>query len=573
MKRKELLKRMSNEEKTEEKTQKGLSRRAFFKGSALAAVGIAAGGLLTGCSKKASVPESGQTEEVKAKFEIPPAPISDKDIKETIATDIVVVGAGFAGLSAAVSAGQAGAKVVLLEKNPNPGFRGYDYAAINSKVQKSVGNELDPVKITREIMRYGGYRGDQRVVSLFVNHSGEANDWLVDMATQLGCTYDVWKVEDMMTPNATLDTYPTMSFVLKPPAEAMSVMPKGTLPPTAGMAWVLVTQAKKAGVDIRFKTPAVQLIRPDGKGRVTGIIAKNEDGSYTKYNVSKGVILCAGDYGNEPEMLKKYIPSSKNIQGIAYTGKGNTGDGHKMGLWIGAAMDEAPHAPMYFDIGMVEEPGLADSAMRQPWLAVNERGERYANEDLPYAYISNAVLKEPGGHTRWTVWDSKWPEEAPKFQMTACKSLKSLFHDPKRVQALIEKGVIKSANSIEELAQKMNMPLDTFKATVARYNDLAKKGADEDFHKRSVCMTTIDKPPLYAAHLATVLLVTLGGLQVNDNLQVLDNEKNVIPGLYAAGNNSGSYFSVDYPVTMPGNSHGRAYTFGYLSGKNAAKMG
>lgn len=561
---------------SEEKSQTGISRRAFFKGSALAAVGIATGGLLAGCSKKASAPEAEKAAavgDVKAKFEIPPAPISDKDIKETVSTDIVVVGAGFAGLSAAVSAGQAGAKVVLLEKNPNPGFRGYDYAAINSKVQKSVGNELDPVKITRELMRYGGYRGDQRVVSLFVKHSGEANDWLVDMATELGCTYDVWKVEDMMTPDATLDTYPTMSFVLKPPAEALNAMPKGTLPPTAGMAWVLVTQAKKAGVDIRFKTPAVQLIRPDGKGRVTGIIAKNEDGTYTKYNASKGIILCAGDYGNEPEMLKKYIPSSKNIQGIAYTGKGNTGDGHKMGLWIGAAMDEAPHAPMYFDIGMVEEPGLADSVMRQPWLGVNERGERYANEDVPYSYISNAVLKEPGSHTRWTVWDSKWTEEASKFRMTACKSLKSLFHDPKRVQALIEKGVIKSANSIEELAQKMNMPLDTFKSTVARYNELSKKGVDEDFYKRSVCMTTIDKPPFYAAHLATVLLVTLGGLQINDKLQVVDNEKNVIPGLYAAGNNSGSYFSVDYPVTMPGNSHGRAYTFGYLAGRNAAKLG
>lgn len=255
-----------------------------------------------------------------------------------------------------------------------------------------------------------------------------------------------------------------------------------------------------------------------------------------------------------------------------YPGGFNTGDGHKMGLWIGAAIDETPHAPNYFDIGMVEEPGLADSATRQPWLSVNLRGERYANEDLPYAYISNAV-RQQAGHTRWTVWDSKWPEEAPKFNQTACKSLKSVYHDPKRVQELIDKGVIKSANSIEELAQKMKMPLDTFKATVNRYNELAKKGVDEDFYKRSDCLTTIDKPPYYAIHLATALLITLGGLKINDRMQVLDTERNVIPGLYAAGNNSGSFYATDYCVTMPGNTNGRAFTFGYLAGKNATKLG
>lgn len=312
----------------EDKTKKGISRRSFLKGSAIAAVGVASGGLLTACGEKAAEPQPqpdapAQAEAGaggKASFEIAPEPIPDSEIKETITTDVVVVGAGFAGMCAAVSAGQEGAKVVLLEKTANMQFRGYDYAAVNSKAQKSVGNVIDPVQVIREIMRFGGYKGDQRVVSQFVNSSGKVNDWLLDMAVELGCKYTVWKAADMVTPTATFPPIPTMTFVLDPPAEALEVMPQGTLPPTAGMAWVLLKNAQKAGVDIRFSTPAVQLIRPGNQGRVTGVIAQQKDGSYLKVNAAKGVVLCAGDYGNDKEMLKKYIPSSEYIKGVYYNG-------------------------------------------------------------------------------------------------------------------------------------------------------------------------------------------------------------------------------------------------------------
>jgi len=253
-------------------------------------------------------------------------------------------------------------------------------------------------------------------------------------------------------------------------------------------------------------------------------------------------------------------------------GKINTGDGHKMGMWIGAAIDEAPHAPMYFDFAVVGAPIIADALMRQPWLGVNVRGERYANEELPYSYICNAMRQQPE-HYKWAVWDSKWPEEAPKFNLVACKDMRSSFHNPDNVKAYIEKGYIRSADTLEELAKKMEVPVDTFLKTVERYNELARKGVDEDFGKRPECMTTIEKPPFYAAPLGTALLVTLGGLQINDKLQVLDKEKNVIPGLYAAGNVSGCYYANDYCVTLPGNSHGRAFTFGYLAGKNVVSLG
>lgn len=201
-------------------------------------------------------------------------------------------------------------------------------------------------------------------------------------------------------------------------------------------------------------------------------------------------------------------------------------------------------------------------------LGVNLFGERFANEDLPYGYISNAMLQQPG-HMKWVIWDAKWPEEAPKFGMTACKAMRPPLHNPEEIEELIEKEIIKSANTLDELAQKMDVPAETFKATVARYNELAKQGEDQDFGKRPDCLTTIEKAPFYAAKLAVTLLVTLGGLKVNDKLQVLDTNDEVIPGLYAAGNTSGCFFSHDYPNVMPGLSHGRCITLGWVAGRNA----
>lgn len=572
---------MHDETQTKKTTTSGVSRRNFLKSSALTVAGVVSSSfLLTACGQGR---KPGSKDEAAGKkttatqdpsFLKAPAPIKDSQIKETVESDIVIVGAGMAGLCAAVSAAQEGAKVTLLEKTATVNFRSYDYGAVNSKVQLETGNKIDPMDVTREIMRFGTYRANQSVVQQFSNNSGKVNDWLVELALQAGCKIKhKWTIDEVVNPNATIKTIPTMTFILEPPAEAKEKAPKGLLggDPVVATAYTLQSNAEKLGVNIRFETPAEQLVRPDNTGRVTGVIAKTKDGNYIKFNAKKGVILCAGDYGHDDEMLEYYIPTAKTVQKILYPGKNNTGDGHKMGLWIGAAIDEGPHAPMYFDNTLVEGSGRVDPLMRQPWLGVNLLGERFGNEDLPFAYLSNAVRQQPE-HTKWNIWDSKWPVEAPAFKQTACKEMK-FHHDPKLVEEHIEKGNIVKANTIEELAEKIKVPVDTLKKTIARYNELAKKGVDEDFGKAPAFLTTIDKAPFYAAHIGTSLLVTLGGLKINDKLQVIDTNNKVIPGLYAAGNNSGSFFATDYSVNLPGISHGRAYTFGYLSGKNAINLG
>jgi fumarate reductase flavoprotein subunit len=142
--------------------------------------------------------------------------------------------------------------------------------------------------------------------------------------------------------------------------------------------------------------------------------------------------------------------------------------------------------------------------------------------------------------------------------------------DPKQLDEALENGNVLVADTIEELAQKMGVHARTFKATVARYNKLARNGEDADFGKHPDRLTTIEKPPFYACQMEARYMVILSGLKVNTKLQVLDTERNVIPGLYAAGNVSGSFFGNQYPTTIPGLTHSRAWTFGRLAGLNAA---
>ncbi|NLP22901.1 MAG: FAD-dependent oxidoreductase, partial [Syntrophomonadaceae bacterium] len=505
----------------------------------------------------------------------PPAPIADSEITETITADVVVIGGGMSGLCAAMAAAEEGAKVVLLEKTEQVNFRGNDYGAIGSKMQKQINNEINKMEAVQEIMRYNAYKGNQRIVSLWADYSGMVADWIMAKAEGYGCKPKPVPIDETMTPGTTVRGFPTLSFRMDPSDVALNDAPQGTDPWTASMRYTLKQGCLDAGVDIRFKTPAVQLVREDNnKGRVTAVIA-GEEGAYKKFVGSKGIIVCSGDYNADQEMREYYIPSTKFIHANMFemvNGPINTGDGQKMGMWIGAAMDEFPHAPMYFDFAVPGAPILADALMRQPWLNVNERGLRYHNEELPYSYLCNAQRQQPG-NARWAVWDAKWPEEAPSFKVVACKDMRTNFHNPENVQQYIEKGFIRSAETLEELAQKIEVPQDAFLATVARYNELAKKGVDEDYGKRAACLTTVEKPTFYAAPLGTALLVTLGGLKINEQLQVLDEEQNVIPGLYAAGNASGNYYANDYCVNLPGNSHGRAFTFGYLAGKNVVELG
>ena len=332
---------------------------------------------------------------------------------------------------------------------------------------------------------------------------------------------------------------------------------------------MLLQNAESRGAEVWWNTPGVRLLR-EGQGRVTGIIARDASGDYLQFNARRGVVLCTGDYGHNRQLVERFLPEITHDLRIVYEPDVNTGDGHLMGLWAGAAIDDAPHCPMLWDFAHFSDTGLFNLA-RQPWLYVNTNGERFMNEDLPYGYECNQMLQQPERHA-WAVWDAKYDDEWPKMQSQCCKNMgpPTYLWNPRQLEEALEKGNVVTAPSIPELAARMNVPADAFQATVDRYNELARRHYDADFGKHPSRLTTLEKPLYYATIMQVRRMVILSGLKINPRMQVMDTGRMPIPGLYAAGNTSGGFFANAYPTAVPGLTHSRAWTFGRLAGQNAA---
>jgi fumarate reductase flavoprotein subunit len=498
---------------------------------------------------------------VKYSFEVPPPPIREADIKETFTTDIVVIGAGTSGKAAALSAAEAGAKVIQIDKYKTFRWGGGHIAAIGSRVQKKLGIEVDKDDVCLQLMKYAVNKPDQRFYRLWAEHSGAVLDRLMDITDPLGIKTIMYQAPFPEGYDWRKEYYPEFP-VCHWQTDGTNTTLKHSL-----LLQAVQDRSLKLGVDIRYQTRAVRLIR-QGKGRVTGVIATDNNGDYIRYNGRKAVILCTGDYGNDPEMMQKYCPTAAEVAienniymknqyvTIDHPEPLNVGDGHKMAMWIGAVMEPGPHAPVaHAAIG-----ALGNS----PHLRVNIEGDRYENEDVPGQSIANSLVRQPGKRV-WQVCDSKWEEELPRMGV----GLGKFRVINEAVRARFKENAVE-AGTIEELAAKIKVPVAKFKATVDRYNELARLGKDLDFGKRPDMLTTIDRPPFYAGVVRQEILVVLGGLNTNIKFQPLDADRNVIRGLYLGGNTVGNRFAVDYPTMCPGLTHGMAWVFGWLVGQYAA---
>ena len=529
----------------------GVDRRTFIKSTA-AGAGVIAASVSGFIGKGRS--EAGAVESAGSSFETPPPPIPASEIRETVTTEVVVVGAGTAGMAATLSAAEAGARVILIDKHTTfravGGYNGF----IGSRLQKKLGFDIDPEEVIRELMKYGGNKPDQRLIRLWAYKSPEVIDWLLDMAEEAGIEVTI---ENAPFPPG-IDWRDEINYKEYPAGHLFGGHNQ------RNVLKILQDNALKNGADIRYQINALQLIRKE-KGRVSGLIAKDKNGDYIQFNTDKGVILCTGDYGSNPEMMEKYCPWAAEIarkQNSPFPAL-NTGDGHRMAMQVGAVMELPPHAPMDHVIGLFLPMGM------DAFLRVNILGERYENEDVPGQSMANSLFRQPEWKF-WQVFDAKWPDEVSKMGIGLSKIIVGDEAQKKDLQEKVNRGICLQADSIEELATKMKVPLETFKKTIARYNELARLGKDLDFGKRVDRLTTVEKPPFYAGSGTPTFLIALGGMNVNPNLQALDAERKVIPGLYLAGNTAGGFFANDYPTMIPGLSHGRALTFGYIAGKNAA---
>jgi len=581
--------------------EKSISRRSFLAGAAsLGVAGVAAAGLgacapqtpnnsSTGTGTNGATSDTGTAAtQSKPSFLTPPPPLEASAVTKTLECDVCVVGLGLAGVSALRAASEEGAKAIGIDKGMDLGYRSGEFGTFGSeKIHKALGiPQPDTQEAVNELMKVMGNRPNALLLNHWIGHSGADIDWYLGTVDYelLQHDYDtpVGKKEMYVLPerfplNTNYDwrtenypCFPGMVHLLPDHGPAM----RGAL-----------AAAEAKGAEAFFNTKGEQLIKEGG--RIVGVYASDEDGALIRINAGKGVVLTCGDMSSDHEMLEYYAPQALGYAPYFSTmdkegNPVNTGDGHKMALWIGAAMEQGPYAPMTHSLG-------TNSIGIDPFLMVNTNGVRFANEDVGAQELQNQIKRQPGQNT-WQVFDSKWPEQlaampqcfggvthyvpSDKYDQYAhiIEHFAGGYAADKYFKTEIESGAIIEAKSLDELATAMGVPAEAFKATVTRYNELCAQGKDADFNKVSTRLFPVEKGPFYAANFGdSGILVLIGGIDVDEKLRALDAEKKAIPGLYVAGNTQGGRFLVDYPVTVAGASHSMALAFGRLAGQVAAQ--
>jgi fumarate reductase flavoprotein subunit len=547
---------------TQDVLERGVSRRSFLSRTAIGAAGVGLLGL-AGLSPKSAeaaaadgAREFAKSSDGGATLSFMPKPklIADKDIKATLTFDVVVVGAGASGVPAALSAAENGAKVAVIQKHPMPVSQGNTGSGIDLATSEVAGIEA----LVAKLMADNNHRCNPALLKQWAYNSGEAVKWVIDRSKKGGSPVvdqGTGPQQGIGKVNGYTLNYVTSFF--------------GPKPYTAGDGMRhLAKTAEKAGVKFFFNSPAEQLVL-DKSGAVVGVIAKGRDGKYTKFLARKGVILATGDYQNNEAMCNYFIPDLKHFGRKMMD---RTGDGFALAYWAGGVIEPIGHTKMLHDF----DAGPA-SMCDMPFLAVNRSGKRFVNETIEMSLFNNYLRDAKNAGHYCQVFDSNYMTQAAKWpgKLVPPEGLKNYMPDDPSPK----KGVFESitnthvADTLEELARKLEVDPATFVATVKRYNEVVASGKDSDFGKPADKLIPVLKAPFYGIHRRVRVSTICSGMLVNENHQTLNADGKPIKGLYAIGNLGGGFYGgVDYPLTVFGLSLGRCYTFGYLTGRHVAKL-
>lgn len=533
-------------------------------------------------------------------FMVPPEPIAEDQISETVTHDIVVVGSGLAGLCTAVAAAEKGADVIVFSASSKPISRGGSNHAIGSKYQQEKGVEYNP-EIARKIVKAeqtaGTYLMDKKKWERWINNSAESIDWTISLMEGRG-------LKCSLEPG-----FPDPDGVIEVPPASHNFyndeQPFGALfgAPLQAQAYADVF-TEDLGGQIDYNTRALYLERDqDNTGRVSAVIAQDADGNYVRYAANKAVVLATGDFSKDRDMMARYCPFAyRHFKDditwdtinydteLAYDGL-MPGDGQKMGLWVGAAWQKTePCAPM-INGGSA---GPAHGVISNFWgINLDRDGERYMNEVTNFAYGAMAKLQLPG-KVAYAVWDTDYAytqDQWEKFGNSVDNENGLMPSSPEELIAGWDENVDKGgsqglgspnsyieyyrADTLEELVAQMD-GIDQEKAleSIARYNEYAEKGVDEEFHVNPEVLHPIATPPFYATKsYGATFLTVCGGLRTNHKMQVCDEDDNPIEGLYNTGIMTGDFYANSYNFVMPGQNLGAVCgTLSYLLGRDLAQL-
>lgn len=531
--------------------------------------------------------------------------IDESKVAKTVDVDVAVVGCGIAGVAACRSVAEDGGLVAAFEKADGPQCRSGEYAVINGKVQAKWGRDTWTREQIDDIidshMVESTYRCKRSIMSKWAHNIGDAFDWWVE------ANPDLYYAETTRSaiPDESADNFIIPIFYPLPehydwkqerfPCYPTSVefKPDQHVTVEANMQKAIDT----GNVQTFYGCFVEKLIMDNG--RCVGLYARDAaTGEYIKCNASKGVILSTGDYSQNTKMLKHFCPEviENNIQclftNVDVEGNfTNQGDGIQLGMWAGAQVQRS-HAPMIHHMGGGADLAGVGVMGNAGFLNLDLNGKRFMNEDLPGQQLENQIELQKNRES-WQIFDSNWPEQLPYMPAAhggACyyedyasedegpknNTTYRNYKSPYQLEAAVADGRAVKADTLEELVAKI-YPDDTAAQQTAldsiqRYNELAKAGYDEDFHKSASRMWAVENGPFYADKFTTaLLLVCIGGLESDEDCHTFDADRNVIPGLYVAGNIQGNRFATEYPIGLKGVSHSMAMYYGYVAGKNALK--
>jgi fumarate reductase flavoprotein subunit len=449
--------------------------------------------------------------------------------------DVIVIGAGGAGLAAAATAAQFGARVLVIEAGDRAGgstaLSGGVFYAAGTAVQRARGIEGDtPDAMFQYYMTLNQYKLDASLVRRLCDDAPDAFAWLVELGVE----------------------FPPQNLYVA----GVDKVARGHR--AAGMGLEIATALEGAcnrrGVDVVLRTRVRQLCVADD--RVVGV---RVDGDELH---ASAVVIATGGFGNNAELLARHYPDAAKHGDLAwYIGSPlSRGDGIEMGEAVGADLAG-------FNRGLLlVTPGFArDLEVYLPgWLIyVNRDGRRFIDETIEYSVLA-AVLKEQVGGDCFAIFD-----EASRAAARSSPVRPAPNWTADRLAQLVEAGKIVSAETLRALADAVGVRAATLETTIESYNASCDAGADRSCFKPSDALRPVRTPPFYAVRICPAIVCWTGtGLRIDAEARVLDTADRPIPGLYAAGETSGGMFGECYAAG--GASIANAIVFGRIAGRNAA---